>query len=808
MRTPHRPVGPIGWAAAIVAALLQPLASAAPGWNNFEAADVVVGTTTLASPTTLFQPFGVIVEPVSGKVFVADSGNNRVLRFSSVAALKSGSPAEGVLGQPDLYSDLPGLGDSRMSEPSGMALDHTGGLWVVDVGNSRVLRFEKVATATNGTPAIQVLGKSDFNANDGVNGAANLFRPTGAAMDSKGRLWVADYFNNRVLRFDNAINRGNGAAADGVLGQPDFNSFDAGTSSAEFNDVYDVAVDAQDRLWVADAANNRVLRFDHPASGNQVAPDGVLGQLNFDTSTSGNGPAGLSRPGHLAVSTDDRLYVANSGGQRILRWDQASTKTNGASADGVLGRLSLTEDAESPDPAGAFTDLQGISLDPSGRLLAVDAEWNRLLIWNDAANQPAGALANTVLGQPNLQTLPRLDPAAGLTWPRQGLEDPVSHKYFLADQGRVLRFASRAALEAGHAPEAFLGQTQPADTGGGAISDTLLRSSWGLALDATGQLWVSDPNANRVVAFAQAATAPTGATMSHVLGQPTFTGSAAALTQAGMNEPRGLLFDPAGNLYVADTGNHRVLRFPAASLVNNGAPANAVFGESDFVSIAPPATIERLTTPTGLAFDALGHLWVADLGKNRVVRYDQPLIDSGLVKPAATFGGLASASASGMNAPTALFFLGETLWVLDSAFNRILRFEHAANKVGIANADGVLGAPTMNGYSGFSRSRRMMRRPDAAWTDLQGSIWVADINNQRLLRFTPDTPVISSTELTTDGRLKIGYEVEAGSDYEVQTTSDFVTWHTIENRHANTTGRLNFEETQPSNGQYYRVLEH
>jgi len=695
-----------------------------------------------------------------------------------------------------------------MSDPSGLTLDHTGGLWVVDEGNSRVLRFEKVATATNGTPAIQVLGKPDFNARDGVNGASILFRPTGAATDSKGRLWVADYFNNRVLRYDNAITKGNGAAADGVLGQPDFSSYGPGSSSLEFNDVYDVEVDAQDHLWVADAGNNRVLRFDHPASGNQLAPDGVLGQLDFNTSVFDNGPAGLGRPGHLAVSADDRLYVSDAGRQRIMRWDQASTKTNGAPADGVLGRLSLAEDAESPDSAGAFYDIQGIHLDPTGHLLAADADLDRVLIWNDAASQPAGALANTVLGQPNLQKLPILDPAAGLTWPRHGLEDPVSHKYFLADQGRVLRFASRVAMEAGHAPEAFLGQTQPSDTGGGPISNTTMRNSWGLALDATGQLWVSEPTAHRVVAFAQAATAPTGTTMSHVLGQPTFTDSAPALTQSGMKEPRGLLFDPAGNLYVADAGNHRVLRFSAASLVNNGAPANAVFGEADFVSIAPPATPERLTTPTGLAFDAQGHLWVADLGKNRVVRYDQPLIDSGLVKPAAVFGGFASASPSGMYAPAALFFLGETLWVLDSSFDRILRFDHAATKVGIANADGVLGAQALNGSLGSSRNRRMMRRPDAAWTDLQGSIWVADINNHRLLRFTPDTPVISSTELTPDGRLKIGYEVEAGSDYEVQATSDFVTWHSIETRHANANGRLNFEEAQPSSGQYYRVLEH
>src|SRR5262249_51168630 len=148
----------------------------------------------------------------------------------SGAALKSGQPAEAVLGQSDLYSDIPGLSASSLSIPNGLAIDGAGHLWVVDQDNHRVLRFDQASSATNGTPAVQVLGQSDFVTRDAHVNQAGFDRPSGAAVDSQGRLWVVDYFNHRILRFDNAASKGNGAPADGVLGQPDFVSKNTETS--------------------------------------------------------------------------------------------------------------------------------------------------------------------------------------------------------------------------------------------------------------------------------------------------------------------------------------------------------------------------------------------------------------------------------------------------------------------------------------------------------------------------------------------------------------------------------------------------
>lgn len=797
----------IGTCALAGTLLLLPQLPAAPGWNNFEAADATVGSNSLPSPTTFYFPAAVLVDPASSKVFVADSGHNRVLRFPSAAALHSGQPAEAVLGQRDLYSDLPGLGASGLTEPSGLAMDGAGRLWVVDQDNHRVLRFDHAAEATNGTPAVQVLGQPDFTTKNATLGATGLSRPSNVAVDSQDRLWVVDYFNNRILRFDQPSAKGNGAAADGVLGQPNFQSRTSGTTAQTFDNPYDLAVDAQDRLWVADFGNRRILRFDTPSKGNQPAANGVLGQTDFTTANPGYGPGQLDRPIRVTTSTDGRLYVADNGSQRVMRWDQVATLPNGAPAQGVLGRTSLEPDADYLSPTGGFSEAQGLWSDAQGRLWLTDFRNERVILWNQAASKPNGGLVDLVLGQPNPATVPVRLPAAGVTYPQQGLEAASSGKFFIADQGRVLRYASRAAMEAGLAPEAFLGQ-ESATRPRGTASATIMINSWALAMDSTGQLWVSDPEANRVVAFTNAITAQTGAAMSIVLGQTDFDTSTAGLSASSLNQPRGLAFDMGGNLYVADSGNHRVLRFNHAAQSPSGAPADAVIGQPDFVTATVGNQPAHLRSPNGVATDAQGRLWIADSGRNRVTRYDQPLAAEPLTAPSAILGGVATATPTGMSRPMSLVIEGSRLWVMDTGFNRLLRFENAATKPEGAAADGVLGARTLNELPNAGRGRRSFYRPEMIFTDTQGALWVADANNNRLMRFSPDTPVITSFAVSKGNPFTLAYEVEMGGQYEVQTSTAAGIWQTLESRTAADTGRHSFADPQVNTSRFYRVLEH
>ena len=254
----------------LVFALFAQLLSTATAFTNGQPASLVLGQpdfTSKALATTasgMNYPTDLAVDPTSGKVFVADHYNHRVLRFASSAALTSGIAAEGVLGQPDFtsYALIIPPNARGMSAPTGVAVDTAGRLWVADYNNSRVLRFDSAAGAPLALPADGVLGQPDFTSYASTTTASTMHNPTGVAVDSAGRLWVADEGNSRVLRFDGASGKPNGAPADGVLGQPDFTSRTQATTASGMNLPTGVAVDIDGYLWVVDYFNNRVLRFD------------------------------------------------------------------------------------------------------------------------------------------------------------------------------------------------------------------------------------------------------------------------------------------------------------------------------------------------------------------------------------------------------------------------------------------------------------------------------------------------------------------------------------------------------------------
>ena len=174
------------------------------------------------SATTMNSPSMVVTDPTTGKIFVADTYNDRVLRFASVTSLINGNAAEAVLGQVDFTSSESALSATQMDVPGGLAIDSNGRLWVADTFNNRVLRFDNVTSKANGAAADAVLGQADFTHNVAATTQSGLNTPGNLIVDANGRLWVTDSSNSRVLRYDNAATKVNGANADGVLGQTDF----------------------------------------------------------------------------------------------------------------------------------------------------------------------------------------------------------------------------------------------------------------------------------------------------------------------------------------------------------------------------------------------------------------------------------------------------------------------------------------------------------------------------------------------------------------------------------------------------------
>ena len=735
-----------------VFAVALPAVSLVRALSSGQAARLVLGHPSFTEGSKGVKPMAapraVAVDLVTGVVFVADTDNNRVLRFATLASLSNGAAPDAVLGQPDLTTNGKATTAQGMRGPAGVAVDGDGRLWVADTGNSRVLWFNMAASKASGAAADGVLGQPGFTSSGSATSAEGMEVPGGVAVDGSGRLWVADTLNNRVLRFDNAADKASGAAADGVLGQPGFTSKLAATTAEGMWSPYGVAVDVNGRLWVADAANSRVLRFEAAAGKpSGAAADAVLGQSSFTGRAWGAGATLMYWPSGVAVDLGGRLWVADSANRRVLRFDAAAGKSSGAAADGVLGQPDFTSDGRATSAQGlGYAD--GVAVSGDGRLWVADSANNRVLRFNAAAGKPNGAAADGVLGQGNFTTT-RPITAALLEAPRGVAVDPTTGKLFVADtnNNRVLRFASHASLISGAPAEAVLGQPDFMSYGAALTAQGMSLPS-GVAVDRDGRLWVADTDNYRVLRFDAAAGKTNGAAADGVLGQPDFTSRSDVRTAQQMTAPYGVALDRDGRLWVSDLGNNRVLRFDAAAGKANGAAADGVLGQSTFMIKTRVLSAQGMSDPFGVAVDGDGRLWVADYGNNRVLRFDAAAgkpngaaADGVLGQPDFT-SGASAVSAHGVTNPSGVAVDGDgRLWVVDSTSSRMLWFDAAGGLPNGAHASGVLGQPDFTSGAPAT-SAQGLSKPQGVAADAGGGVWVADTDNSRVLLFETAEPVL------------------------------------------------------------------
>lgn len=241
-------------------------------------------------------PGGVAFDNTSRYLYVWDSGNNRILGVNSDTCY--GSPtacaANLVIGQPGATDYGACNRDASFSNYPNRAPSSSETLCGVPERTHTVLEEKSFA---------------------------------GMFVDNSSNLYVPDFFNNRVLMYTNPVLTD--TVADKVWGQSDFsgNLCNQGGSVSAYSLCFDngavgagVTVDISGNLWVADAGNNRVLRY--PANGGTILTkaDIVLGQPDMSTSTSGSSLSQMNKPSMLRFDNDGNLYVVDSGNNRILKF--------------------------------------------------------------------------------------------------------------------------------------------------------------------------------------------------------------------------------------------------------------------------------------------------------------------------------------------------------------------------------------------------------------------------------------------------------------------------------------------------------
>ena len=527
------------------------------------------------SGTSLDEPSAVAFDS-SGNLWVADVLNNTLVEFTP-SQLVTGSPTPVVI-----ISTTAG----SLNAPNALLFTSTGNLWVANAAGPSVVQFPKASLAATGSPAPSVTILSD--------GAGDLSAPGALAFDSSGNLWVASVGGNKVLAYTSAQQVAGGPLTPNTI-----------LSGLTFRQPEALAFDGSGNLWVPNFANSTVVQV---ASG-QLGAGARMPPAAVTLSATSATPPSLSGPTDALFDSSGNLWVANQGlGVAI--------STLSAFAPSQLGASGMPAPSVQITPIAGLEGPIGAGFDASGNLWLADDLAGTLVGFSPAqiaagANRPGLAVALPVNASGGSALSGLAVDSTGNVWVSDALLNVVYEM-------------TPAQLGAGGAPT-------PAVTL--SATGTSLDQATSLAFDSSGNLWATNEANNTVVEFAKASLAATGS-----------PAPAVVLSASGgsLNHPEGLTFDPTGNLWVTNTAANTLVKFAKASLASSGAPAPAV---------TISATAGSLAAPFGVTFDLNGNIWVSNQTNNSLVSFTPAqLASTGSPVPTTTVKG----AATGMNTPTGL----------------------------------------------------------------------------------------------------------------------------------------------------------
>jgi hypothetical protein len=421
-------------------------------------------TLTVAADLT---PLVVIATPSDGTTVIGD----RTVQLSGTLSSLDPIVAVDVLGGADLVSlqfdqDAFSATVELENNANSVSVSATSSAGRVGVSDAVTVNYPFL-DIENFAAADVVIGQPDFISSDSNQGGAaaadTMNLPLGPVfVTAAGRVFISDSRNHRLLGFDQ-VPTANGAAADFVVGQPDFTTDTFGTSATTFRTPGSVHSDGT-RFAVADIENDRVLLWNSVPTGQDPA-DVVVGQSDFVSADFGCAADRLDNP-EFAILVDGKLVVADFLNHRVLIWNAIPT-SNGEPADLVLGQDSFTTCAGNDDDQNGADDgaptartLQfPSSLWSDGtRLVVADPSNQRILIWNTFPTSDF-APADLVVGQPDFTTNIPGSTAASFSGPRQVFVT-VNDQLLVADEisHRVVVF-DRFPTANGQAADRVIGQS-------------------------------------------------------------------------------------------------------------------------------------------------------------------------------------------------------------------------------------------------------------------------------------------------------------------------------------------------------------
>lgn len=599
-----------------------------------------------------------IATNAAGEVYFSDAYFHQVFKIDSSGNLQivAGTGKPGNTGDGGLAAA------AELNIPLGLAFDSAGNLFIADSGNNRIRRVTPAGVIANFVP---------------INGPSYL------CFDGSGNLYASQPLEHSVRRIaadgTTTLFAGNGLS--GFLGD------NGSATSARLNGPTGLRFDARGNLIIADTLNQRIRRVEPTGIITTIAGNGTAafaGDNGVATSASLNHPTGL------IVNPSNVIFVADTNNARL----------RAITTEGIIGTIagggSFFVDA--PLTQAALPGLSSLAFDTSGAIvMAVPISRQIRRANNNGVFTVAG-------------TIPPAGPATILT---NTLYDPTavavdgSGNLFVADRAdhRVRRI-NTAGVSTTYAGTGF-----PGNAGNGvAATSAQTGLPQALSFDRLGNLFIASGNGSTIRGIA-----PNTAIVTIAGGLEGFAGDGGTAASAQFRNPSAFASDQSGNLYIADTANHRVRRIDALSqLVTTVAGT----GTAGFAGDTGPALNAQLSSPRGLAFDRGGNLYIADTGNNRI-------------RIVNVFG-VISTLTSEIAAPQQL--------ALDTNANLFVTSSHRVHRID-ANSRAIVpiagtGQPGFSGENVLGTNAEF-NTPQGITVDLTGNVFVVDRENQRLRKLSP-----------------------------------------------------------------------
>jgi sugar lactone lactonase YvrE len=517
---------------------------------------------------TRFGPAGVAVDS-AGNVYVADWGNSTIRKITPSGVVSTFAGLARSSGSAD------GAGsDARFGFPKGVAVDSAGNVYVADSGNDTIRKI-----TPSGVVSTLAGSASGSGSDDGTGSAARFYSPEGVAVDSAGNVYVADRFNFTIRKITSA---GVVSTLAGLARSE--GSADGTGSAARFSSPQGVAVDGAGNVYVADTGNSTIRK---------ITPSGVVSTLAGLTGSNGSADdtgsaARFNSPQGVAVDSAGNAYVGDTGNNTIRKITPSRVVST------LAGLAASSGSADGTGSAARFSFPNGVTVDSAGNVYVADP-------LNDTIRKitPSGVVS-TLAGLARISgSDDGTGSAARFNSPEGVAVDSAGNVYVADRDNNTVRRINPSGVVS---TLAGLAGSPGSEDGIGSIAR--FNFPVGVAVDSAGNVYVADAGNYTIRMITPAGVVSTFAGLAGSPGSADGTGSAARFSS-----PEGLAVDIAGNVYVADTGNHTIRKITPAGVVSTLAGIAGSEGSDDGTGSAA-----RFSFPFGVAVDSTGNAYVADTG--------------------------------------------------------------------------------------------------------------------------------------------------------------------------------------------------